>query len=108
MDRWQKETLNLQVGDTIVWRDEAIEVEGQPVEAGMKGEVISLHDSFGERHYQLGLLWLTTPAEPLLQRRSDFVGILVERVAPEPKCFAAIGQEIDSISLQLTLDPRTA
>ena len=101
MDPWRKETLSLQVGDFIIWQDEAIEVEGQPavVDPGMKGKVISLHDSFGERHYQLGLLWLTTPAEPLLQRRSDFVGILVERVAPEPKCFAVIGQEIDSISL---------
>ncbi len=48
MDPWQKETLNLKVGDTIIWRDEAIELEGQPavVEPGMKGEVISLHDGF--------------------------------------------------------------
>jgi len=67
MDRWRKETLGLQVGDTIIWQGEAIEVEGQPVAPGMKGKVISLHDSFGERHYQSGLLWLTTPAEPFLQ-----------------------------------------
>ncbi len=48
MDPWQKETLGLQVGDTIILRDEAIEVEGQPavVEPGMKGKVISLHDGF--------------------------------------------------------------
>ncbi len=48
MDPWQKETLNLQVGDTIIWQDEAIEVEGQPalVAPGMRGEVISLHDGF--------------------------------------------------------------
>ncbi len=48
MDPWQKETLNLKVGDTIIWRDEAIEMEGQPavVEPGMKGEVLSLHDGF--------------------------------------------------------------
>ena len=48
MDPWQKETLGLQVGDFIIWRDEAIQVEGQPavVEPGMKGEVISLHDGF--------------------------------------------------------------
>ncbi len=38
MDPWQKETLNLQVGDFIIWQDEAIEMEGQPVEPGMKGE----------------------------------------------------------------------
>ncbi len=48
MDPWQKESLNLEVGDTIIWRDEAIEVEGQPavVTPGMKGKVLSLHDGF--------------------------------------------------------------
>ncbi len=48
MDAWQKETLNLEVGDTIIWQDEAIEVEGQPalVAPAMKGEVLSLHDGF--------------------------------------------------------------
>ena len=46
MDPWRKESLNLQVGDFIIWQDEAIEMEGQPVEPGMKGEVISLHDGF--------------------------------------------------------------
>ncbi len=48
MDAWQKETLGLQVGDFIIWQDEAIEVEGQPavVTPGMKGKVISLHDGF--------------------------------------------------------------
>ncbi len=48
MDPWRKESLNLQVGDTIIWQDEAVEMEGQPavVEPGMKGEVVSLHDGF--------------------------------------------------------------
>ncbi len=48
MDPWQKESLNLKVGDFIIWQDEAIEVEGQPVVVtpGMKGKVISLHDGF--------------------------------------------------------------
>ena len=46
MDPWQKETLNLQVGDFIIWQGEAIEVEGQPVTPGMRGEVLSLHDGF--------------------------------------------------------------
>ncbi len=48
MDSWRKETLGLQVGDFIIWRDEAIEAEGHPalVTPGMKGEVISLHDGF--------------------------------------------------------------
>jgi len=46
MDPWRKESLNLQVVDTIIWKDEAIEVEGQPavVTPGMRGKVISLHD----------------------------------------------------------------
>ncbi len=48
MNHWQKESLNLEFGDFIIWRDEAIEMEGQPavVKPGMKGEVISLHDGF--------------------------------------------------------------
>ncbi len=48
MDPWRRETLNLQVGDFIIWQDEAIEVEGQAalVTPGMKGKVISLHDGF--------------------------------------------------------------
>ena len=48
MDPWQKEPLGLQVGDFIIWQDEAIEVESRPalVAPGMKGKVISLHDGF--------------------------------------------------------------
>ncbi len=30
MEPWRKETLGLKVGDFIIWKDEAIEVEGQP------------------------------------------------------------------------------
>ncbi len=30
MDPWQKESLNLQVGDFIIWQDEAVEGEGHP------------------------------------------------------------------------------
>ncbi len=43
---WQKENLNLQVGDFIVWQE--VELEGQPalVSQGMKGKVLSLHDGF--------------------------------------------------------------
>ncbi len=38
MHPWQKETLGLKVGDWIIWKDEAIELEGQPavVTPGMK------------------------------------------------------------------------
>ncbi len=48
MDRWQKESLGLDVGDVIIWQDEAVEVEGRPalVAPGMKGKVLSLHDGF--------------------------------------------------------------
>ncbi len=48
MDPWQKETLGLEVGDTIIWQGEAVEMEGQPavITPGMKGEVISVHDGF--------------------------------------------------------------
>ncbi len=48
MDPWRKETLNLEVGDTIIWQDEAVEVEARPalVSPGMKGKVLSLHDGF--------------------------------------------------------------
>jgi len=48
MDSWRKETLGLQVGDTIIWQDEAVEVEARPalVAPGMKGKVLSLHDGF--------------------------------------------------------------
>ena len=48
MDPWQKESLNLEVGDFIIWQDEAIEVEGHPavVSPGMKGKVLSLPDGF--------------------------------------------------------------
>jgi len=48
MNHRQKESLGLKVGDFIIWRDEAVEVEGQPavVTPGMKGKVLSLHDGF--------------------------------------------------------------
>ena len=48
MNPWRKESLGLQVGDWIIWQDEAIEMEGKPavVTPSMKGEVLSLHDGF--------------------------------------------------------------
>ncbi len=48
MDPWQKEILNLEVGDIIIWQGEAVELEGQPavVTPGMRGKVLSLHDGF--------------------------------------------------------------
>jgi len=28
MDPWQKKPLNLEVGDFVIWQDEAVEMEG--------------------------------------------------------------------------------
>ncbi len=48
MDDWRKESLNLKIGDQIIWQDAEIKAEGGPaiVSPGMKGQVISLHDGF--------------------------------------------------------------
>lgn len=48
MNPWQKEFLNLEVGDWIVWQDIPIETADGTVLVipGMKGKVISLHDGF--------------------------------------------------------------
>ncbi len=48
MNHWLKESLGLEVGDFVIWQDEAVELEGQPavVTPGMKGKVLSLHDGF--------------------------------------------------------------
>jgi len=43
-----EDSLNLQVGDQIMWHDAEIKPEEGPaiVSPGMKGQVISLHDGF--------------------------------------------------------------
>ena len=43
-----EDSLNLQVGDQIVWQGEEMKVEGGPalVSLGMKGQIISLLDGF--------------------------------------------------------------
>ncbi len=48
MNHWNKDSLNLQVGDWIIWQDAEIKDEDGPaiVSPGMKGKVISLHDGF--------------------------------------------------------------
>ena len=47
MAPWNKDSLNLQVGDWIVWQGEEIKPEGGPalVSPGMKGRVLSLHEA---------------------------------------------------------------
>ncbi len=46
MDPWNKESLNLKVGDWIIWQGGAKKSEDGPaiVSLGMKGKVISLHE----------------------------------------------------------------
>ncbi len=48
MNHQNKDSLNLQVGDQIIWQDAKIKSEDGPaiVSLGMKGQVISLHDGF--------------------------------------------------------------
>jgi len=48
MKPWTKESLNLQVGDRIIWCDREIVAEGDSalVTPGMKGNLLSLHDGF--------------------------------------------------------------
>jgi len=43
-----EDSLNLKVGDQIIWQDTEIKSEGEPaiVSPGMKGQVMSLHDGF--------------------------------------------------------------
>ena len=48
MNSWSKESLDLQVGDQIIWQGAEIKSKDGPaiVSPGMKGQVISLHDGF--------------------------------------------------------------
>ena len=48
MTPWTKDSLNLKVGDQIIWQDAEIKSEDGPaiVSPGMTGRVISLHDGF--------------------------------------------------------------
>jgi len=43
-----KDSLNLEVGDQIIWQDAGIKSEDGPaiVYLGMEGQIISLHDGF--------------------------------------------------------------
>jgi len=44
-DPWRKESLNLKIGDWIIWKDEKIEIQDTDslLEAGMIGNLISVH-----------------------------------------------------------------
>ncbi len=78
MNSWQKQSLNLQVGDLIIWRGEAIETEGGPalVSPGMKGKVISLHDGFHLDVIQGGSI----PPKAVVQFENDMTVMVDERM----------------------------
>ena len=78
MDPCRKETLNLKVGDFIIWQDKAIEVEGQAalVSPGMKGRVISLHDGF---HMDVTLVE-PIPSKAVVQFDNGFSLMVDERL----------------------------
>ncbi len=46
MHDWNKDSLNLQVGDQIIWQGDKFSLENGPVivSLGMTGRVISLHE----------------------------------------------------------------
>ncbi len=56
MHNWSKESLNLEVGDQIIWQGAEIKSEDgfAIVSLGMRGQVISLHDGFQMDQVQEG------------------------------------------------------
>ncbi len=75
MNPWLKETLGLQVGDTIIWQGEAIEVEGQPVDStlpkGMSLDIVNGDAVLLSIHfYPRKCLHQPGAVSPLLQHRS--------------------------------------
>ncbi len=71
-----EESLNLNVGDQIIWQDEEIQSEGGPavVSPGMKGKVVSLHE--GAHLHVIG--GSSTPARALVQFESG-ASLLVDK-----------------------------
>ncbi len=75
MNHWNKPSLNLQVGDQIIWQgDKFSRLDGTViVSPGMKGKVISLHDGFQMDLIQEG----SVPLKALVQFESG-VSLLVD------------------------------
>ncbi len=75
MHDWNKDSLNLQVGDQIIWQDAEIKSEDgfALVSLGMKGRVISLHDGFQMDQVQEG----SVPPKTLIQFESG-MSLLVD------------------------------
>ncbi len=71
-----EDSLNLQVGDQIIWQGEEIKKEGEPafVSPGMKGQVISLHDGFHMDLVQEG----SVPPKALVQFENG-ISLLVDK-----------------------------
>jgi len=79
MPNWSKNSLNLEVGDQIIWKNAEIKSEDGPaiVSPGMKGRVISLHDGF-----QMDLIQDGSVAPKALVRFENGMSLLV---APKMK-----------------------
>ena len=71
-----EESLNLKVGDQIIWQDAEIKEEDGPalVSNGMKGKVVSLHEG-AHLHVNGGS---STPARALVQFESG-ASLLVDK-----------------------------
>ena len=71
-----EDSLNLKVGDQILWQDAAIKSEDGPaiVSPGMKGQVMSLHDGFQMDLVQGG----TVPPKALVKFESG-ASLLVDQ-----------------------------
>ncbi len=69
-------SLNLQVGDWIIWQGEEIKSEGGPavVSLGMEGQVVSLHDGFQIDLVQRG----SVPTKVLVEFESG-MSLLVDK-----------------------------
>ena len=77
-EHWCKESLNLQIGDQIIWQSEEIKMEDDFafVSPGMKGQVISLHDGFHMDLIQGG----SVPPKALVQFESGMNLLVDERM----------------------------
>ncbi len=91
-DPWQKESLNLQVGDQIIWQDAEIKSEDgfAIVSLGMTGQVISLHDGFHMDLVQRG----SVPTKVLV-RFENGISLLVDHKMKWEKLTEAIQLDFD-------------
>ncbi len=78
MHDWNKDSLNFQVGDQIIWQgDKFSRLDGTViVSPGMKGKVISLHDGFQMDLVQGG----SVPPKALVQFESGERLLVDERM----------------------------